>query len=162
MMIYYDFFETGTAVGRLRLRANELGLMGVDHPNQHDLVAAGDEQNSNQEFICQAKQELSEYFLRKRFVFEVALNPQGTVFQRQVWEALRGIPYGETRSYSDIAISINNPKGVRAVGLANGRNPLSIFVPCHRVIGKNKKLTGYAGGLTTKSCLLGLEQGVLL
>ena len=102
--------------------------------------------------------QLQEYFGGTRQVFDVPLAPQGTLFQMEVWRVLRTIPYGETQSYADIAEQIGRPKAVRAVGAANGRNPLSIFVPCHRVIGKNGSLTGYAGGLAQKSVLLEIEQ----
>ncbi|MBU2978265.1 methylated-DNA--[protein]-cysteine S-methyltransferase [Alteromonas sp. C1M14] len=107
-----------------------------------------------------ASQQLQEYFASTRREFSLPLAAEGTAFQREVWTALSAIPYGETRTYGDIARSINNPKAVRAVGLANGKNPLSIVVPCHRVIGANGTLTGYAGGLTRKARLLKLE-GVL-
>lgn len=154
---YFAFMDT--PIGKLRLRANDLGLIGVDHPNQHDSIPAGETNDLEQEFIHQAKKELREYFAGDRTCFDVVLSPQGTPFQCQVWQALQLIPFGETRSYSDIAHTIGNPKAVRAVGLANGRNPLSVFIPCHRVIGKNKTLTGYAGGLQTKQILLQHERG---
>ena len=93
-----------------------------------------------------------------RQTFQTPLNPQGTPFQLSVWQALTTIPFGETVSYSHIANAINKPKAVRAVGAANGRNPLSIFIPCHRIVGKNGTLTGYAGGLNVKTILLDLEQ----
>jgi methylated-DNA-[protein]-cysteine S-methyltransferase len=92
-------------------------------------------------------------------MLDVPLAPEGTDIQKTVWMALRDIPYGQTTSYAEIANQIDNPKAVRAVGAANGSNPLSIFVPCHRVIGKNGALTGYAGGLGSKSTLLALERG---
>lgn len=101
--------------------------------------------------------QLSEYFAGTRTHFTLPLAPQGTQFQQKVWQALCSIPYGETCSYGDIAKCIENPKGVRAVGLANGKNPIAIVVPCHRVIGANGKLTGYAGGLERKAGLLKLE-----
>lgn len=153
---YFCFYES--PIGKLRLRANMHGLTGVDHPNQHASIPAGEINDAEQEFINQAKRQLNEYFAEQRTTFDVPLSPQGTAFQCEVWQALIAIPFGETRNYSDIAISIGNPKAVRAVGLANGKNPLSIFIPCHRVIGKNKTLTGYAGGLKTKRFLLEHEQ----
>ena len=109
-------------------------------------------------FTQQAVEQLVEYFAGKRTQFDLRLNAQGTAFQHQVWKALSTIQYGKTCSYADIAKSINNPKAVRAVGAANGRNPLTIVVPCHRVIGKNGKLTGYAGGIERKQWLLDHEQ----
>lgn len=106
------------------------------------------------------RQQLGEYFAGERTSFELRLAPSGTDFQQQVWAALRTIPYGRTASYKDVAEQIGRPKAVRAVGLANGRNPIGIVVPCHRVIGANGTLVGYAGGLEAKRALLDLEAGV--
>ncbi len=103
------------------------------------------------------KQELDEYFAGQRTTFDIPLHSVGTDFQQQVWEALLEIPYGETRSYKEIALSIDNPKGVRAVAQAIGANGISILIPCHRVIGSNRSLTGFAGGLEAKKQLLGME-----
>ena len=108
--------------------------------------------------IQKAFLQLSEYFRGERRQFDLPLNPRGTVFQKQVWKALLEIPYGETRSYKQIAEAIGNPKAVRAVGMANNRNPLLIVVPCHRVIGANGKLVGYGAGLDKKEFLLRLEK----
>jgi len=102
--------------------------------------------------------QLAEYFSGTRTTFHVSLCPQGTPFQRQVWQALTTIPYGQTASYGDIARSIGKPAASRAVGAANGQNPLSIIVPCHRVIGHSGKLVGYGGGLPIKEKLLSLER----
>jgi methylated-DNA-[protein]-cysteine S-methyltransferase len=101
--------------------------------------------------------ELREYFLGKRKTFTIALAPEGTPFQQAVWKALQTVPYGETRTYGEQATLIRKPKAVRAVGAANGRNPIGIIVPCHRVIGANGELTGYAGGMDKKEFLLRLE-----
>lgn len=109
----------------------------------------------------QAISQLDEYFAGNRVQFDLNLNATGTEFQQQVWQQLMTIPYGKTCSYADIANAINNPKSVRAVGAANGRNPLTIVVPCHRVIGSNGKLTGYAWGTSIKAGLLELEQSVV-
>jgi len=106
-----------------------------------------------------AAKELEEYFSGKRKKFDIALNPQGTDFQRSVWKALQDIPYGETRSYKEIAQAIGNPKACRAVGMANNKNPVWIIIPCHRVIGSDGTLTGYGGGLKMKQRLLKLEEG---
>jgi len=103
-------------------------------------------------------QQLQEYFVGERRTFTVPLSLKGTPFQKQVWQALQSIEYGETCSYKDIAEAIGNPKAVRAVGSSNGKNPVSIFIPCHRVIGSNGGLVGYGGGLNNKKILLGLEQ----
>lgn len=106
----------------------------------------------------ETRQQLAAYFAGKLTRFDLPLNATGTAFQQQVWAALCDIPYGETRSYGQLANAINKPKAVRAVGAANGRNPISIIVPCHRVIGANGTLTGYAGGLSRKAWLLELEK----
>lgn len=103
-------------------------------------------------------QQLHEYFAGTRRVFDVRLDPVGTPFQLDVWAALQAVPYGQTCSYAEIAEQIGRPRAVRAVGLANGRNPIPIIVPCHRVIGKDGSLTGYGGGLHTKQTLLDLER----
>ncbi len=104
------------------------------------------------------EQQLGEYFAGGRRVFDLPLAPSGTVFQREVWSALEEIPYGTTTTYGVLAAKIGRPRAVRAVGLAVGRNPLSVIVPCHRVLGASGSLTGYAGGLDRKRWLLNLEQ----
>ncbi|MGV4320621.1 methylated-DNA--[protein]-cysteine S-methyltransferase [Bacillus mojavensis] len=110
-------------------------------------------------FLAEAKKQLHEYFAGERRTFSLPLSQKGTPFQQKVWEALAMIPYGESRSYADIAVAVGSPKAVRAVGQANKRNDLPIFVPCHRVIGKNSTLTGYAGSKTDiKAYLLSIEQ----
>lgn len=106
-----------------------------------------------------ARRELDAYFKGKLTEFSAPVSPQGTAFQRQCWAALQTIPYGVTRSYGQQAGAIGSPKAVRAVGLANGRNPIAIIIPCHRVIGANGSLTGYGGGMERKQFLLDLEQG---
>ncbi|WP_042350614.1 methylated-DNA--[protein]-cysteine S-methyltransferase [Bacillus massiliigorillae] len=110
------------------------------------------------DLIKEAGQQIQEYFAGKRKDFTIPLAPNGTPFMQSVWKALIEIPYGETRSYKDVAESIENPKAVRAVGMANNRNPLPIVIPCHRVIGANGKLVGYGGGLDIKILLLDLEK----
>ena len=112
--------------------------------------------------IQKAVAQVKEYFAGKRKQFKLPLDMRGTEFQRAVWQALQNIPYGETRSYKEIAASIGRPKAVRAVGMANNRNPISIIVPCHRVIGHDGKLVGYGGGLPLKQHLLELERSCLL
>jgi methylated-DNA-[protein]-cysteine S-methyltransferase len=107
--------------------------------------------------LVQAEQELADYFAGRRTRFSVPLDMRGTDFQTMVWKALLTIPFGETRSYADIAAQIGRPTATRAVGAANGRNPISIITPCHRVIGAKGTLTGFAGGLAAKEYLLGLE-----
>ena len=127
-------------------------------------VSFGDaltESNSSP-LLEQAARELEEYFAGKRQVFTIPLSPAGTPFQRQVWDALREIPYGRTSSYKDIALRIGNSNACRAVGMANNRNPLPILIPCHRVVGADGKLVGYAGGLEVKQTLLELERRNIL
>ena len=108
--------------------------------------------------LLEACRQLREYFAGERKAFALPLAPAGTAFQKKVWAALREIPWGETRSYGDIARAIGKPTASRAVGMANGRNPLPIFIPCHRVIGTNGSITGYSGGLEKKRFLLRLEE----
>ena len=105
--------------------------------------------------------QLDEYFTGRRHAFELELDPAGSEFERRVWTALTEIPYGETTSYGEIALRVGAPGAARAVGLANGRNPIAVVVPCHRVIGSDGSLTGYGGGLPRKRLLLDLESGVL-
>lgn len=108
--------------------------------------------------LLRAVTELREYFAGTRREFDIPIAPEGTDFQRQVWAALCSIPYGETRSYGEIAAQVGNPRAARAVGLANNKNPIPIIVPCHRVIGADGSMTGYAGGLEAKELLLKLEK----
>jgi methylated-DNA-[protein]-cysteine S-methyltransferase len=107
--------------------------------------------------IKKTVQQLNEYFNKKRKIFDLPLSPNGTEFQQKVWNCLQKIPYGETCSYGELAKMIGNPKASRAVGMANNKNPIVIIIPCHRVIGADGSLTGYAGGLDIKKILLGLE-----
>jgi methylated-DNA-[protein]-cysteine S-methyltransferase len=116
------------------------------------------ESGERDELLDRAITEMDEYLSGKRTAFSIPLAPDGTPFQHDVWNALRAIPFGETRSYADVARTIGRPKAVRAVGAANGRNPLGIVVPCHRVIGADGSLTGYAGGMERKKFLLDLER----
>jgi methylated-DNA-[protein]-cysteine S-methyltransferase len=146
-------------VGRLRLLASDEGLAAILWDNDRPLpvhLAELVENPAHPTLIC-AEKELNEYFSHKRTAFSVTLDMQGTYFQKQVWNALLGIPFGETRSYGQIANQLGNPKATRAVGAANGQNPIPIIVPCHRVIGANGKLTGFGGGLEIKDQLLSLE-----
>lgn len=115
-------------------------------------------ENKQTRLLVQAAGQLDEYFTGKRKEFDLPLAAKGTLFQKKVWNALCTIPYGETRSYKDIAIQIGNAKACRAVGMANHNNPIGIIVPCHRVVGADGKLVGYAGGLDRKQLLLELER----
>lgn len=154
------FFKTfPSPVGTLKLVAGAAGLAAIlwedDAPGR---VRLGDmAEDAQHPVLCEAARQLEEYFDGKRFRFELPLDAKGTPFQKQVWAALLTIPFGETRSYRDIAVQIGNPRAVRAVGAANGKNPLSIVAPCHRVIGSSGALTGFAGGLAVKKHLLELE-----
>ena len=118
-----------------------------------------DWENAGTPLTRRMEEELGEYFAGKRREFDLPLAPRGTAFQLSVWEELRRIPYGETRAYGDLAKNIGNPKACRAVGMANNRNPISIVIPCHRVIGAGGALVGYGGGLDIKALLLDLEKG---
>lgn len=123
-------------------------------------IVSGIQIRKETELIRETKRQLDEYFKGDRTTFDLPLDMEGTPFQVKVWHALQAIPYGETRTYKEIAEVIGNPKAVRAVGMANHVNPFIIVVPCHRVIGTNGKLTGYAAGLDKKLLLLELEKGV--
>jgi methylated-DNA-[protein]-cysteine S-methyltransferase len=146
-------------VGNLKLIADRDGLAAIlwenDNPSRVRIKA--DTEDNENPILVETEKQLNEYFEGKRETFSVPLHPIGTEFQNKVWEALTTIPFGETRSYSQIAEQVSSPRGVRAVGAANGKNPISIIVPCHRVIGASGELTGFAGGLDVKAQLLRLE-----
>lgn len=146
-------------VGRLTLVANDAKLAAIlwenDRPGRVRLGPM--QENPQHPTLLKTEQQLTEYFAGTREHFDLPLDFVGTEFQKQVWAALLTIPYGQTRSYRDIATQIGRPKAVRAVGAANGRNPISIVAPCHRVVGASGDLTGFAGGLSAKALLLGLE-----
>lgn len=150
----------GTPVGELRLVAEGEALTAIEfEPFAADEPGGRDDEHP---VLLQAARQLVEYFEGDRQEFDLPLDPRGTEFQHQVWEQLRGIAYGETASYGDVAARLGRTNAAsRAVGLANGRNPIPIVVPCHRVVGANGTLTGYAGGLERKQILLDLEQGAL-
>ena len=139
--------------------ASDAGLVAILWPNDDPArVRLGElVESDTHPVLVETERQLREYFDGGRKAFDLKLDFCGTEFQRKVWHALLTIPYGETRSYSQIAEQIGSPEAVRAVGAANGRNPISIVAPCHRVIGSNGKLTGFAGGLETKAFLLTLE-----
>jgi len=146
-------------VGRLTLVASDSGLAAIlwenDNPRRVpvNLVA----EVPDHPVLIETEKQLREYFAGQRQVFSVPLDFGGTEFQNQVWQALLSIPFGETRTYTEIARQIGKPAAVRAVGAANGRNPISIIAPCHRVLGSTGNLTGFAGGLQAKAHLLALE-----
>jgi methylated-DNA-[protein]-cysteine S-methyltransferase len=147
-------------VGRLKLVASDVGLAAIlwenDNPRRVPLVLGAED--PDHPVLLEAEKQLREYFAGQRREFTVPLDFDGTEFQNQVWQALLSIPFGETRTYTEIALQIGKPAAVRAVGAANGRNPISIIAPCHRVVGSNGNLTGFAGGLEAKAHLLALEK----
>jgi methylated-DNA-[protein]-cysteine S-methyltransferase len=157
-MIYHTVYES--SIQTLRLVSDGRSLMGLYMMSEkHLLMPQGDwvEDESVAPFP-KTKQQLSAYFAGTLNEFELPLQMQGTLFQQRIWEALKTIPYGTTISYGELAQQIGQPKASRAVGLANGRNPILIVVPCHRVIGANGKLTGYGGGIERKQWLLNHER----
>ena len=158
-MKYFDYIPSplGTLLALEEQDAiTHLSLSGKETlPRQ---VPEGFAKQQETPLIASAKQQLAEYFQGTRKNFSLPLQPSGTSFQQKVWDALCTIPYGETRSYKEIALQIQNPKGCRAVGMANNRNPIMIIVPCHRVIGSNGALVGYAGGIGIKEWLLEHEK----
>ncbi len=149
-------------IGAITLVRDEAGLTGVfmlEHRPTPDEARFGERDDAA---LADAARQLGEYWAGERRAFDLPLAPAGTPFQLRVWEALRSIPYGETRTYGSIAAAVGQPTAVRAVGLANSRNPLSIIVPCHRVVGARGALTGYAGGVERKRFLLDHESGAAL
>lgn len=155
------FSVVPSPIGDLLLTATDEGLTGVHmvpHVDRADLTDAV--RDDGDAVLTETGRQLDEYFAGERTDFELPLAPAGTEFQRQVWDGLCAIPYGETISYGELAQRIGRPNAQRAVGLANGRNPIAVVVPCHRVIGADGSLTGYGGGLDRKQLLLGLERGV--
>jgi len=159
MTLFYKKMKS--PVGELKLVASDKGLVAVlwqdDNPRRVrlDLLA----EDAQHPVLQETEKQLRAYFAGELKKFKLKLDFRGTPFQQQVWAVLLTIPFGETRSYADIARQIGRPKAMRAVGAANGKNPISIIAPCHRVIGANGKLTGFAGGLEVKAQLLELEGG---
>jgi methylated-DNA-[protein]-cysteine S-methyltransferase len=161
------FTQMNSPIGTISLCGTEFGLAGIFMENHRH----GPEEarrhgwQLDDVLFAEARAQLEEYFDGRRTVFSISIDREaigGTSFQRRVWKALEEIPYGVTISYGELARRINQPTAVRAVGLANGRNPLSIIVPCHRVIGSDGKLTGYGGGMDRKRWLLDLESNAVL
>ncbi|MBV9840334.1 MAG: methylated-DNA--[protein]-cysteine S-methyltransferase [Sphingomonadaceae bacterium] len=159
----YHFKIISSPVGALTLVASEQGLAAIlwegDDPDRVKLQPRAEA--AEHPVLIAAEQQLSDYFAGRRRSFDLPLDFRGTEFQRRVWAELLEIPFGETRSYGAIARAIGRPGASRAVGAANGRNPISIVAPCHRVVGSTGALTGFAGGLKTKAYLLGLEGSVI-
>lgn len=155
------YFKTiWSPVGELTLVADDRGLAAIlwedDRPGRVRLGALIEK--ADHPVLLETERQLGEYFAGERRTFDVPLSFAGTDFQKRVWAALLAIPFGETRSYGEIAQQLGAPGASRAVGAANGRNPISIIAPCHRVVGSNGKLTGFAGGLDAKAFLLALER----
>ena len=157
-----DIYLWNSPIGTLKLSAEDEHLTGVSFL-QKDMNQISVIQNSvsHSDLLYEAYTQLQEYFAGKRTQFELPIHNEGTAFQRRVWQELRRIPYGETRSYQDLATAIGNPKACRAVGQANNKNPLLIINPCHRAIHKNGDITGFACGTDMKQFLLDLETQVL-
>lgn len=153
------FTTIDSPVGKLRLVADNEGLRELEFREGRPPTPVGEDWVEDPRALAPVVRQLEEYFAGRRKVFDLDLAPQGTDFQRRVWERLLEIPYGETISYGTLARRVGNPNASRAVGLANGRNPIAIIIPCHRVIGSNGTLTGYGGGLPIKQKLLELERG---
>lgn len=152
-MTYAYFYET--VIGKIAICENGTAITHLCFDKE--AYPAGS-QIEETPLLAKAGRQLIEYFEGKRTVFDLPLSPEGTEFQKKVWNVLKTIPYGETFSYKQVAEAAGNPKASRAVGMANNKNPIAIIIPCHRVIGSNGKLVGYAGGLSIKETLLGLEQ----
>lgn len=143
-----------TVIGEITIIDNGEAIIELDFGNNLNK----DIEIKETELIKKVKKQLDEYFNGERKEFNLPLEPKGTEFQRKVWKALTNIPYGRTKTYKEIAIEVGNEKACRAVGMANNKNPIAIIIPCHRVIGSNNKLVGYAGGLELKEKLLSLER----
>ena len=154
------FLEMPSPIGKLTLVSNGTAITAV-HMDCGDFARPENAKKSHS-LLIETRRQLEEYFAGKRREFDLPMAAAGTGFQRAVWAALYEIPFAETRSYVEIARAIKKPKASRAVGMANGRNPISIIVPCHRVIGASGKLVGYGGGLERKQWLLEHEQAVAL
>lgn len=155
------YTQMDSPLGAITIQAVDAGLLGIWFEQHTTLPVELGCESAHHPVINETREQLHQYFSGLRQQFNLPLAAQGTEFQQRVWRALTEIPYGQTCSYQELANAIGNPKAVRAVGLANGKNPISIVVPCHRVIGKNGKLTGYAGGVERKEQLLALERDFL-
>lgn len=154
--MYYDIIDT--PIGRVLLVGNGEALIRVGLPDARHSLPVAPEWRRDRAALAEARAQFEAYFDGVRIDFDLRLAPEGSAFQRRVWDALCDIPYASTISYAELARRIGNPKASRAVGLANGANPLAIVVPCHRVIGADGSLTGYGGGLPAKRFLLDLER----
>lgn len=157
-MMQQFYKSTSSPIGDLIIRTTDTGISGIWFVEHHKPQGEIGQEAVNHPLLLQAETQLEEYFTGKRKAFDLPLFQSGTEFQLLVWQGLTQINYGALKSYSDLAEQIGHPKAVRAVGMTNGKNPISIVVPCHRVVGKNGRLTGYAGGLERKQWLIQHEQ----
>lgn len=148
-----NIFIYNTLIGKIKVEENGTAITKVNFVREEELNLS-----KETELLKEAAKQLNEYLEGKRTLFDLPIAPQGTEFQIKVWNALKEIPWGETRSYKEVAKSIGNEKASRAIGMANNKNPIPIFIPCHRVIGADGKLVGYAGGIHIKEKLLRLEK----
>lgn len=155
-----SYMHLSSPVGQLKLVANAHALVAVlwENENPKRVRLAELLEEAQHPVLLETARQLNEYFAGQRRQFDLPLDFEGTAFQQKVWQALLSIPFGETRSYKQIAEQIGHAKAMRAVGAANGKNPISIIAPCHRVVGANGKLVGFAGGLENKSILLEIER----
>ena len=156
--MFYRYLDS--PIGRLFLAGNEEGLKLISFPNEKKTYGPEADWEEKAEALSEAARQLDDYFEGKRKQFDLKLSPAVTPFQGRVLQALQEVPYGETVTYGELARRIGQPNAARAVGMANARNPIPIVIPCHRVIGKSGKLTGFGGGLDIKQRLLDLEQGL--
>lgn len=154
--MYYT--TTSSPVGEILLLATDKGLSALIFQSGDAAMEVPNGALHDPEKFSEVIRQLTQYFNKTRTEFDLPLDPKGTAFQQQVWQTLTQVKYGQTQSYKWLAQAIDNPKAVRAVGGANGKNPIALIIPCHRIIGSNGKLTGYAGGLTLKEKLLAHEQ----
>lgn len=152
--------EMDSPVGKLVLIANDSSVVGIAWGNEKQVEMSLQPivRKDDHALLLELKRQLGEYFNQKRISFDIPIDPIGTDFQKKVWRCLLNIPFGNTKSYQQIAMEIGMPKASRAVGAANGKNPISIVIPCHRVIGSNGQLVGFAGGMSAKKFLLALEK----
>ncbi|MEC9282994.1 MAG: methylated-DNA--[protein]-cysteine S-methyltransferase [Bdellovibrionota bacterium] len=157
-----EWIKVTSPIGDLYILSEDEYLCGISWDQSFFEKVENKKSTSSpkKQILLEAKRQLQEYFSGARESFELPLSPRGTEFQSKVWKQLQKIPYGKTKSYGEIAVKIKNPKAMRAVGMANRCNPIPIIIPCHRVIGSNGKLTGFAGGLDLKKKLLDFEAGL--
>jgi len=155
------FSTIKSPIGEIIVTSDEQGIASIYSPTRETITTLLENAKRDDEKLCDATDQLRAYFAGDLHEFSLTLNPQGTTFFKQVWKQLEAIPYGTTISYGELSMQIGKPTASRAVGMANGKNPISFVVPCHRVIGQNGSLTGYGGGLKLKRGLIEFEEGHL-